>query len=946
MLAANPDLSATEARYILSTTTDKVGGYTYAPNPNQPFGDWNIEMGYGRVNAYKAVLKSIDAITNPTLLADFQVIQRAFCGLPAEVEFVNTSANAVAARWEFEGGTPSVSTDFSPVVTYANVGLYDVKLTVFGANGDSVVLNRLNFISVDDPLARVSGLPLFADFEDPDALFPDDNWEIFDLDDDDFTWEPAAVGAFGESEGSVFMDNYEYFLAFGELDWILPPSIDLSQVDNRLALLFDYAYAQFLTVEDNLIIAYSIDCETSYQLLDFIPGSDLATAPPTMAPFVPNADQWATRVYDLSAFAAFWKARGAKTLNLALINQSNWGNNLYLDNIEVTTTPPPFADFAASDQNAFCENFAVQFADLSAFADAVAWEFPGGTPATSTARNPVVTYSTPGTYDVTLKAMNEQGESILTREGFIVLGSPVSLPLAYDFETPLPGNWSVFNPDNSETLIRVGPGLGAFEKSNFSGVVPNYSYNGVGQRDGLITPAIDVTGVSTLALAFDYAYTFYQEGNFVLTDGLEVYVSTDECAGASNLANYQLIWSSEGADLATAPATNQPFIPEFYEWKRVTVPLDAYLGTNPLRVAILNKNGFGNNLFIDNILIDREILPTINFLSVVDAETNEIVSPMFSEFELSELPASVNFVANVSEGTTGIGSILMGMRGPGYNRSITENVAPYAMFGDNDGDFNGRTMRAGTFDITLTAFTGANRTGTVAEVFRTSLDIVNFSPFNVTAFRWVDANTNQVVGPLPAIIDLAVTGKDINIIAETSEEVGSVVFRLRGSATVNQTENVAPYALFGDVDGDFNAWGNVKVGTYELTATPYPLARGRGLAGRSLTQIFEVVDSGSGMMAAGLNAGFAPVSFNGLDRMVVYPNPARQLFTLEMPDNARPLKAVRVFDMVGRLHFEETTADNLLGLKLDFPVGQLSPGVYLIRAETDGGAYTFRIVKE
>ncbi|MBR4390537.1 MAG: carboxypeptidase regulatory-like domain-containing protein [Bacteroidales bacterium] len=39
------------------------------------------------------------------------------------------------------------------------------------------------------------------------------------------------------------------------------------------------------------------------------------------------------------------------------------------------------------------------------------WEFEGGTPATSTAQNPTVTYNTPGTYDVRLTVTNADGES-------------------------------------------------------------------------------------------------------------------------------------------------------------------------------------------------------------------------------------------------------------------------------------------------------------------------------------------------------------------------------------------------------------------------------------------------------------------------------------------------------------------------------------------------------
>mgnify|MGYP000912638886 CR=1 FL=1 len=61
ILSAQPTLTATEARYILESTCDKVHPtvYNYLPNvPGHPNGDWCPEMGYGRINARAAVEKA------------------------------------------------------------------------------------------------------------------------------------------------------------------------------------------------------------------------------------------------------------------------------------------------------------------------------------------------------------------------------------------------------------------------------------------------------------------------------------------------------------------------------------------------------------------------------------------------------------------------------------------------------------------------------------------------------------------------------------------------------------------------------------------------------------------------------------------------------------------------------------------------------------------------
>ncbi len=53
ILSVNNGLSGVQARYVLESTCDTVGGYSY--NVNNQSGRWSQELGYGRVNAYRAV---------------------------------------------------------------------------------------------------------------------------------------------------------------------------------------------------------------------------------------------------------------------------------------------------------------------------------------------------------------------------------------------------------------------------------------------------------------------------------------------------------------------------------------------------------------------------------------------------------------------------------------------------------------------------------------------------------------------------------------------------------------------------------------------------------------------------------------------------------------------------------------------------------------------------
>lgn len=89
----------------------------------------------------------------------------------------------------------------------------------------------------------------------------------------------------------------------------------------------------------------------------------------------------------------------------------------------------PVADFTGTPTE-ICVTNQVTFTDAST--DAVGWEwtFPGGTlvnPSTVYSQNPVVQYNTAGTYAVTLKARNHDGDNILTKTSYITVNATASV---------------------------------------------------------------------------------------------------------------------------------------------------------------------------------------------------------------------------------------------------------------------------------------------------------------------------------------------------------------------------------------------------------------------------------------------------------------------------------------------------------------------------------------
>jgi len=88
ILATNPGLSMTQARQILESSCDKVGGYTYTAGvANQPNGTWSNDLGYGRVNAFTALqLANPQPCVNPPVVAITNASPGSICS-PTTISF-------------------------------------------------------------------------------------------------------------------------------------------------------------------------------------------------------------------------------------------------------------------------------------------------------------------------------------------------------------------------------------------------------------------------------------------------------------------------------------------------------------------------------------------------------------------------------------------------------------------------------------------------------------------------------------------------------------------------------------------------------------------------------------------------------------------------------------------------------------------------------------------
>ena len=121
---------------------------------------------------------------------------------------------------------------------------------------------------------------------------------------------------------------------------------------------------------------------------------------------------------------------GIYTVTLTVTNAC--GSDFVTVDIEIITIP--YADFDA-DPTEGCDPMEVEFFNFSSpNATSFLWTFPGGSPPTSTAFEPVVVYETPGTYSVTLKASNDAGFDLYTINNFITVLPQPNAIFTYEAE--------------------------------------------------------------------------------------------------------------------------------------------------------------------------------------------------------------------------------------------------------------------------------------------------------------------------------------------------------------------------------------------------------------------------------------------------------------------------------------------------------------------------------
>ncbi|MDB5270048.1 MAG: hypothetical protein JWP58_3088 [Hymenobacter sp.] len=265
-----------------------------------------------------------------------------------------------------------------------------------------------------------------------------------------------------------------------------------------------------------------------------------------------------------------------------------------------------------------CDGSTVTFTDYSYNASLTAatyaWQFPGGVPATSTLRNPTVTYPTGGLFDATLTVTAGGAAGTTTRTGLVqVVGGNSGLvgAIAESFETssfpanfPAPDlrNWT--NSSNATStaarwIQRASvPGGLAVSDGAACVLVPS-SVLTAGTQTMLTSPNINLSGFTVAdqpAVTFDRAYAL-RAGQ--ANESLAVQFSND-CGQT---------WATQRSFFSLVLNTRDTLRIFGYtplaasEWKSLRVDIPASYLTNHFQVRLVMLSNGGNYFYLDHLAV-------------------------------------------------------------------------------------------------------------------------------------------------------------------------------------------------------------------------------------------------------------------------------------------------------------------------------------------------------
>ena len=373
------------------------GGTSTLQNPSHSFltaGSFTVALATSsNSGCVDTIRKSVTIISNTTAINAPDSI----C-INSLINFQNASTPApVNSFWDF--GDATTSTAINPVKSYATPGLYDVKLINTYTNCQDSAFKTIRILArpVADftaPATAKCQPPLTVNFQDLSAGAINWQWDFGDGGTSAQQNPVHTYTSYGNFNVTLIVTNTS-----GCTDTIIKPQfIKVNRAQISIPALPARGCIPY-TLNPVANIA-AIDAVTSY-FWDFGDGANSTLATPSHT----------------------YISQGTYTVKLVITTSTGCTDSLVIPGA-VKVGSKPTADFTASPVPQ-CAFQPVQFTDLSTpFVDEWQWNFGDG--GTSVIQNPTHTYTTVGSFTVTLIATNNGCPDALSKPNYIVSLPPIA----------------------------------------------------------------------------------------------------------------------------------------------------------------------------------------------------------------------------------------------------------------------------------------------------------------------------------------------------------------------------------------------------------------------------------------------------------------------------------------------------------------------------------------
>ena len=957
------NFTTNNATATFTNTSTNATSYSWNFGDGQTSATANPAHTYAADGTYTVTLSATNACGTVTTTQTVTIVTPPTAGFlsnattgcaPLTVQFSNESSeNATSFAWEFPGGTPATSTAENPSVTYAAAGSYTVTLTVTNSAGTNTS-TQTNFVVVSTVPAAgftVSTNVFVANFTNTTANGTSYSWNFGDSGtsmatnpshtyaaDGTYTVTLTATNACGTNtftqdvvitslpqagfSASATTGCMPFTVQFNdqsssnttEWNWSFPGGTPSSSTAQNPAVTYNAAgtYTAMLTASNSL--GENTVTQTNYITVNTTPTAGFTSSTNFLTANFQNTSTGATnyqwnfgdsQTSTVQNPSHTYAEDGTYTVTLTATNACG----SVISTHTVTVVSMPSADFSAN-ATAGCAPFTVQFANESSEnATTFAWQFPGGTPSSSTAENPSVTYSTAGTYTVTLTVSNAAGQNTATQSNLIV----VNTAPAASFTGSV--NDLTINFTNTTTnATSYGWNFGDGETSTDQ--TPSHTY----AEDGVYEVTLTATnGCGSVTATNSFTIVTPPTAGFsaMQTSGCAPFAVEFSNESSNNAATFS--WTFPGGTPATSTEEN---------------PVVTYNAAGTYSITLTVSNPAGDNTFTLTDYITVKPMPSAGFNFAANGSTVDFT----------------NTSSNASSYSWAFGDGESSTEPDAQHTYLADGIYIVTLTATND---------CGSVTVTKTvviatmgpiaAFTATNTTGCapLTVVFE------NLSSANAESFEWSfpggEPSTSTEANPVvvystPGVYDVTLTA-----------------INGQGGNTATQTSlvvvNDVPSTSFSHTTGDN---GTATFTNTSTGATSYNWEFGDGESSNEESPVHVYQQSGEYMvtLTAENECGFSSATITvqviltgvgeipGISEFNVFPNPNSGRFTMKLTGEPQSSLELSFTNVLGQSLLNEKADFRSGQLTKEFSFGQLPSGVYIFQVKSGEKALFRKVILE